>query len=73
MDNPPEECGRDFDACSKFIQENKGEFYKRKYQHDRWIREMENNHRTKYASELNMPYAESVAASDCGIFPWGNS
>ena len=58
----------------KNIQENKNKFYKRKYEHDKWIHDMEIKHKTnKYASEYNMPYAEEIAASDYGIFPWGNS
>lgn len=74
MEAVPPEVETDFDSCSKFIAENKGEFYRRNYEHDKWLRDMESNHRTsKYVSEYNMPYAEGVAASDYGIFPWGNS
>ena len=74
MDNPPEQIKEDFKECSIFIQENKNKFYKRKYEHDKWMHDMEIKHRTnKYNSEYSMPYAEGIAAYDYGIFPWGNS
>ena len=74
MEAVPTEVDSDFDSCAKFIKENKGEFYKRHYEHNKWLRGMEASYRTtKYISEYNMPYAEGVAASDYGIFPWGNS
>lgn len=74
MDDPPAEAMQDFDSCMAFIKEYKGRFYQRQHDHDKWLRDMEASHRTtKYVSEYNMPYAEGVAASDYGIFPWGNS
>ena len=77
MESVPADVEADFDSCARFIRENKGKFYARRYEHNKWMREMEESHRiprvSKYVSEYSMPYAEGVAASDYGIFPWGDS